>query len=379
MKGSRVYFITPLTISLSLIAIFLISFMITYAVNSNEPYSSLDKVVVIDAGHGGIDAGANRDGILEKDINLAIAKELARFLNRGNINVVMTRQEDRLYQDDRNKDIVNRVKIVEDNKADILVSVHVNSFPSSQSFGGQTFYNPGSDEGKKLASAIQEKLIEIQPENYRKIKSAPYYILRKSNVPAVIVEVGFISNPTDVKRMTDPKEQRIIAQGIGEGVINYFNNNLHLLPTEKSVLASREDKSNQIKLYYGGIDGFRESLVEEKLKIESLEISQEDNRSSLEEIAFLSINKLIAGPTEYNSLSLVPKDTQLISLAIEDGIAYVDFSQEFSSHNLGGGSEWLKIKSITKTLTQIEGIDKVQILVEGWPYKTEHFYLDEAL
>ncbi|MCK8826257.1 N-acetylmuramoyl-L-alanine amidase [Natroniella acetigena] len=209
---------------------FLLSSMINFVVQSNQPQSKLERKIIVDAGHGGIDAGANRKGVLEKDINLAIAKNLANFLNRGSLEIIMTRTEDKLYNDDRNQDIINRVKIANESGAELLISIHTNSFPSSTSFGGQTFYKPNSEESKKLASAIQEKLIEIQPENYRKIKSAPYYILRKSKIPAVIVEVGFISNPEDRERLTDQEEQQKIARGIGEGVINYFNQKLKETP-----------------------------------------------------------------------------------------------------------------------------------------------------
>ncbi|MCK8816472.1 N-acetylmuramoyl-L-alanine amidase [Natroniella sulfidigena] len=209
---------------------FLFGSIFNFAVQNNQSQSKLEKKIVIDAGHGGIDAGANTEGILEKDINLAIAKNLAAFLDRGSLEIIMTRKEDKLYNDDRNQDIINRTKITNESNADLLVSIHVNSFPSSTSFGGQTFYKPNSEESKELASAIQEKLIEIQPENYRKIKSAPYYILRKSEIPAVIVEVGFISNPQDRERLTNPEEQQKIAQGIGEGIINYFNQKLKETP-----------------------------------------------------------------------------------------------------------------------------------------------------
>ncbi|AGB40685.1 N-acetylmuramoyl-L-alanine amidase [Halobacteroides halobius DSM 5150] len=222
----RLYFISIPIIMLILISIFLLSSGITWVIKSKPTTSQLKRTIIIDAGHGGVDPGTHKNGVLEKNINLAIAKKLANFLSRGNFNLIMTRTEDRLYQDDRNKDIRHRVKVANQNKADLLVSIHVNSFPSSSSFGGQTFYASDDKQGKKLAAAIQKQLIAIQPQNHRQIKSASYYLLKKTKIPAVIIEVGFISNSQDRNRITNPKKQEKIARAIGKGVINYLNNQL---------------------------------------------------------------------------------------------------------------------------------------------------------
>ena len=241
MKKIWFFFIPISKIPLLLITIFIISFSINLVINwthkTRTVNSNLNKKIIIDPGHGGIDSGANHNQILEKNINLSIAKKLAKKLRDSNIKVKMTRTEDKLYQNDRQQDLKNRIKIANNSQANLLISIHVNSFPSSKSFGGETYYSEGSKEGKKLASAIQEQLIKIQPENYRSIKTAPYYVLEESNITAVLVEVGFISNPKDRKRITNHKNQEKIAKAIKIGIINYFNNNLHLLPEEKETFA----------------------------------------------------------------------------------------------------------------------------------------------
>jgi N-acetylmuramoyl-L-alanine amidase len=381
MKKIKVFFITPLKITLAILAIFLLSFFLTFTVKSTTVMSKIDKTIVIDAGHGGIDAGTNHGNILEKDINLAIAKKLENFFTgRGNINVIMTRDTDELYQKDRNKDIVHRVKVVKESKADLLVSIHVNSFPGSQSFGGQTFYKANSEESKKLADFIQKKLIEIQPENYRKIKEGPYYVLRKSPVPAVIVEVGFISNSKDRKRISNSKEQDKIAQAIGEGIIDYFNNNLSSALAEENNPNMTINSKNQINLYYGTYNqkGI-EDLAREEIQLNSLKVSKSTGRSKVEEVATKIIDSLLAGPQIKEHLRLIPQSTKLLNLEIKDNIAYVNFNKDLISINSGGDGELLKINSIIYSLTQLPEINQVQVLIEGKSFNNGDLYFDTPL
>ncbi|MBM7557923.1 N-acetylmuramoyl-L-alanine amidase family protein [Halanaerobacter jeridensis] len=238
MKRIWFLFISINKIFLFLIIIFVISFsanlLINFTNNAITVNGQLNKKVIIDPGHGGMDSGAHHKEILEKNINLAIAKKLAKKLSDSNVQVKLTRNKDKLYQNNRQKDLRHRIKVANTSQADLLISIHVNSFPSSKSFGGETYYSEGSKEGKKLASAIQEQLLKIQPKNYRTIKTAPYYVLEESNITAVLIEVGFISNPQDRKRITNSQEQEKIAEAITTGIINYFNNNLHLLPKKSS-------------------------------------------------------------------------------------------------------------------------------------------------
>ena len=219
-------------IAISMIFIFGTSFIATFFVQGEEYRSQLETTIVIDAGHGGIDPGSHTNGVLEKNINLAIAKKLASFLNRGNINVIMTRTNDTLYKNDRNKDIKQRVKIINQEKVDLAVSIHVNSFYQPRVSGGQAFYKPKCNKSKQLASYIQHKFKELQPNNHREICSAHYYLLKNSNVPTVIAEVGFITNPEEKEKLTTPKFQQQMAQSIGKGIINYLHNHSDKPPTD---------------------------------------------------------------------------------------------------------------------------------------------------
>jgi len=186
------------------------------------------KVIVIDAGHGGNDPGKiSNDGILEKDINLSIAQHLKKYLTAQDYVVYITRNEDKGLHDEgasnkKNSDMKNRIAFFNEKKADFVVSIHQNSYPDSFQHGAQTFFYEKSEESKRLASSIQNALLKIDPSNTRKEKSSDsYYILKKSSMPAVIVECGFLSNPDETAKLNDPNYQKKIAYAISIGISSY--------------------------------------------------------------------------------------------------------------------------------------------------------------
>ncbi len=188
------------------------------------------KTVVIDSGHGGKDPGKmSSDGILEKDINLSIAKKLKKLLIDAGINVVMTREDDvGLYsEDDSNKkiaDMKKRCQIIKDSNADIVVSIHQNSFESSSVSGAQVFYYKHSAEGKILAQILQNSFKEnLNPDNKRQEKAdSTYYLLVHTEAPTVITECGFLSNPDESALLNTDEYQEKVASAIYEGIIEYF-------------------------------------------------------------------------------------------------------------------------------------------------------------
>ena len=159
-------------------------------------------VVFLDAGHGDFDPGkVSVDGSLEKDINLAIAKRLKWYLEQSDVEVVMSREDDRgLYDTSagsrKMSDMKNRCARVEESGADLVVSIHQNSYSAEYVHGAQVFYSSTSSGGKALAECIQEHLIsEADPSNTRTAKgNSEYLVLRESPCTAVIVECGFLSN-----------------------------------------------------------------------------------------------------------------------------------------------------------------------------------------
>lgn len=191
--------------------------------------SSKSKTIVIDAGHGGPDPGkVSESGTLEKDINLKIALYLKEILESQNINVIMTRTEDKDLATETNKrklsDIKERVKLMENSNADMVISIHQNSYPDAEVYGAQCFYPTDSEEGKKLAAIIQNQIItSTNQTKIREIKgNNDYYLLKHSSTPIVIVECGFLSNPTEEQLLLTDEYQRKMAWSIYLGILQYL-------------------------------------------------------------------------------------------------------------------------------------------------------------
>ncbi len=187
--------------------------------------------IVIDPGHGGNDPGKVAiNSALEKDVNLAIALKLKKYLEQEDMEVVMTRQEDKgLYEEtDSNKkvhDMKNRLAIMEGAKPALVVSVHQNSYPEESVSGVQVFYYRDSTEGKRAALLMQEQMIAtLQPAKEREAKeNSTYYILKKTTVPTIIVECGFLSNREEADRLTSEDYQERVAWAIHLGIMRYIN------------------------------------------------------------------------------------------------------------------------------------------------------------
>ncbi len=190
-------------------------------------------VVVVDAGHGGFDPGkVGINGAQEKDINLAIAKKVASYLEAGDVEVIMTRENDEgLYDaDSHNKkvqDMKQRIQIMEESQPDLAVSIHQNSYPEEYVRGAQVFYHKDSGEGQRLAAFIQQQFVKsVDPENKRQIKANDsYYLLKKTGVPIVIVECGFLSNYGEAEKLAKEEYQDKVAWAIYMGIMNYLNSN----------------------------------------------------------------------------------------------------------------------------------------------------------
>ena len=183
------------------------------------------KVVLIDAGHGGFDPGKVSGSSLEKDINLAIAQKLQSYLELGDSTVFMTRVDDSTLSGTKKGDMYSRKLLANTSKADIFISVHQNSYLASQVKGAQVFYFNSSDNSKKLAQCIQDKIREFaDPGNTKQPKeNSSYYVLKQTTMPAVIVECGFMTNPAEKKKLLDPDYQDRLAWAIYMGAVEYFS------------------------------------------------------------------------------------------------------------------------------------------------------------
>jgi N-acetylmuramoyl-L-alanine amidase len=189
-----------------------------------------NRVVVIDAGHGGVDPGAvGKNKVLEKDVTLAISKRLQAHIQQSGAKTIMVRDDDRdlgtsqgLLKRKR-EDLAQRIQLAMDAQAEVYISIHANSFPNEKLTGAQTFYHSDSPEGKLLAQSIQDELNGMT-QGKRVIKAnQDIYVLKKAHQAAVTVEVGFLSNPAEEQLLTTPEYQEKLAVAIYQGLNKFFS------------------------------------------------------------------------------------------------------------------------------------------------------------
>ena len=171
-------------------------------------------------------------GTTEAESNLKIALKLQNLLEQSGATVILTRSDENAIYDVDSKtlkqkkisDIHNRVKIGNESEADIFVSIHLNKIPEGEYWGWQTLYKEDSEDGKKLATCIQNNLNEaIQKENTRvPMKIDNIYIIKHVEIPTAIVECGFLSNPEEEKLLLTDEYQNKLAWGIYTGIMDYF-------------------------------------------------------------------------------------------------------------------------------------------------------------
>ncbi|OUP80624.1 hypothetical protein B5F07_20585 [Lachnoclostridium sp. An169] len=182
------------------------------------------NLVVLDAGHGGIDAGkTGANGAEEKEINLKIAMIIKEILEEADVEVIMTRTDDQRLADTQVEDLKKRTEIMNEANAVLAVSIHQNSYHEESVHGGQVFYYTDSAEGKTAAEMIQNSLRTIDPENTKEAKANhTYYILKRTKVPVVIAECGFLSNYAEAEKLASEEYQREVAEAVAEGILQYI-------------------------------------------------------------------------------------------------------------------------------------------------------------
>lgn len=195
---------------------------------------NMPPCIVLDAGHGGEDGGASSAaGLVEKEVNLAVAMGLRDFFEAAGVPVVMTRTEDVLLYD-RGVDFRGRKKVLDlaarrlvaENTAarydgnSLFISIHMNAFPAPQYSGMQVWYGVGDPRSAEVALAIQKASAQLMPDNHRRIKEAGshIYLLDRIRTPAVLVECGFLSNPEEAGRLGEEAYRYALAAVIFAGV-----------------------------------------------------------------------------------------------------------------------------------------------------------------
>lgn len=183
------------------------------------------RIVVLDAGHGGWDPGMVSGKVQEKHINLGIMQKLQVFLEQGGATVLVTRIDDSGLASTKTGDMDARRLIANTSDADIFVSIHQNAFGSTKVKGAQTFYFNESDNSQRLATRVQERLVSfVEPSNKFKPKAnSNYYVLKQTQMPAILVECGFLTNSTERNKLTNEEYQDKVAWAIYLGIVDYFN------------------------------------------------------------------------------------------------------------------------------------------------------------
>jgi N-acetylmuramoyl-L-alanine amidase len=185
-----------------------------------------DKVIIIDPGHGGSDAGAIGPGkTMEKTITQAVALKLKVLLEKAGAKVFLTRQEDcDVFGPDASarEELNARAVFADKHKADIFLSIHANASPNPSSNGTSTYYFRKTSYDALLAQNIQSGMVQAGGLRDRCFFPANFYVVKHAAVPAALIELAFLSNPDEEKLLNDPEFQQKMAQGIVKGVDNFF-------------------------------------------------------------------------------------------------------------------------------------------------------------
>lgn len=202
------------------------SYTLSQYVSGNQ-IKKQEAEVIIDAGHGGSDPGKiGVNKAQEKDINLKIALKIKEKLEEEGVTVLLTRETDQGLEsasasNKKIEDMKARVKMINDTKPRLTVSIHQNSYQSEDVKGAQVFYYSHSEQGENMAKIMQEAVREIDPDNHREAKANDtYYLLKRTEVPTIIVECGFLSNWEEAEKLVDEEYQEQMAEAVTKGILS---------------------------------------------------------------------------------------------------------------------------------------------------------------
>lgn len=185
-----------------------------------------DTIIMVDPGHGGRDSGTYYGEIYEKDINLEISKTLAQELSKQGAIVYMTRKRDidlsSIYDSAKKRgDLYRRLLMIKEKKSDLYISIHINWYDDITLKGAEVLYNEINENNKKLAHSIMTEF-KNDLKSTRTIKTTDLYMYRNTTIPGVLVECGYLSNPTERTLLQEEEYQKKLALSITNGVINYL-------------------------------------------------------------------------------------------------------------------------------------------------------------
>lgn len=189
-----------------------------------------EHVIVIDAGHGGKDGGAvgKQTDKTESELNLQYALVLKDICQQYGFEVVLTRSDmgglyNPLADNKKRSEMERRKEIIEKANPDLVVSIHMNSFPSSEARGAQVYYKNGLQAGQDLAESVQTSLHSNIPESKKTAKAGDFFVLNCTDIPSILVECGFLSNPEEEQLLQDEAYTHKFCYYVLCGILSYFN------------------------------------------------------------------------------------------------------------------------------------------------------------
>lgn len=210
----------------SIVLVILCLFVFSIQIISAQSLPLQDTIIMVDAGHGGRDSGTYYGDILEKDINLEIAKELEKELTKYGTIVYMTRKRDvdlsSIYDSAKKRgDLYRRLLLIKEKKCDLYISIHINWYDDNTLRGAEVLYNSINKKNKVLAQSIMNRFKKELDSN-RSIKTTDLYMYRNTTTPGVLVECGYLSNPTERKLLQKEEYQKRLAKTIIKGIIDFM-------------------------------------------------------------------------------------------------------------------------------------------------------------
>lgn len=185
-----------------------------------------DTIIMVDPGHGGRDSGTYYGKIYEKNINLEISKALEEELTKNGAIVYMTRTRDidlsSIYDSAKKRgDLYRRLLKIKETKSDLYISIHINWYQNTSMKGAEVLYNSINENNEKLAKSIMKEF-KTDLGSTRTVKTTDLYMYRNTTTPGVLVECGYLSNPTERTLLQQEDYQKKLAKSITNGIINYL-------------------------------------------------------------------------------------------------------------------------------------------------------------
>lgn len=230
IRQRRLIFATVFSIAVVVLNLLTLRYLVADDFDNIDMSILSGHTVVIDPGHGGIDNGASGNGVIEKQVNLAIGQKLAAIMQEHGAIVTMTRDQDIDYytrgKGGKRNDLEARVDIINKSGAEVFVSIHANSIRGAAWTGAQVFYSPKLVGNKPLAEVVQRALKNFPPGNKRQAKQdKDIIVLNAPNIIGVLVETGFLSNPQEAAQLKDESYQQKLAEQIARALAYHFYQN----------------------------------------------------------------------------------------------------------------------------------------------------------